>query len=111
MDKKTLSIVSYITIIGWLIAYLIYQGKPDKSSLERYHLKQSLGIGVLGVLNFVVEAILTTLISYSLGIIFTITGILIFILWIIGIINAANAEEKPLPIIGSFFVDKFDFIK
>ena len=78
---------------------------------RKARLKQSLGIGVLGVLNFVVEAILTTLISYSLGIIFTITGILIFILWIIGIINAANAEEKPLPIIGSFFVDKFDFIK
>lgn len=110
MDKKTLSIISYITIIGWLIAYFSYKGKLDKSSLEKYHLKQSLGIGVLGVLNFVAEAILTTLISHSFGIVFTVTGIIIFVLWIIGIINAAKEEEKPLPIIGSLFVDKFNFI-
>ena len=110
MDKKTLSIVSYITIIGWLIAYFSYKGKLDKSSLERFHLKQSFGIGILGILNFVAEAIVTSLISHSLAIIFTITGILIFVFWILGIINAAKEEEKPLPIIGSLFVDKFSFI-
>lgn len=25
MDKKTLSIVSYLTIIGWLVSYFIYK--------------------------------------------------------------------------------------
>ena len=53
MDKKTLSIVSYITIIGWVIAFIIYNGKTEKSSLEKFHLEQSLGLGILGVLNYI----------------------------------------------------------
>ena len=48
MTNKTLSIVSYITIIGWLIAYFSYKDKSEteKSTVVNYHLKQSLGIAV-----------------------------------------------------------------
>jgi uncharacterized membrane protein len=110
MDKKTLSIVGYISIIGWLIAYFSFKDKTDKSSLEKFHLKQGLGLGVLGVANFIIEAIVVSIVP-SLYIIFTITGIAIFILWVMGIINASKEEEKPVPLIGGMFVDKFDFIQ
>jgi uncharacterized membrane protein len=110
MDKKTLSIVSYISIVGWLIAYFSFKGKTDKSSLEKFHLKQGLGLGVLGVANFIIEAIVVSIMP-SLAIIFTVTGIAIFILWVMGIINASKEEEKPVPLVGGMFVDKFDFIQ
>ena len=57
MDKKTLSIVSYITIIGWVVAFIVYGGKTEKSSLEKFHLEQSLGLGILGVLNSIASII------------------------------------------------------
>jgi hypothetical protein len=40
MDNKTLSIVSYITVFGWLISFVLGKDKPN--SLLKYHLKQSL---------------------------------------------------------------------
>ncbi|CAM2975228.1 hypothetical protein CHFL109739_10800 [Chryseobacterium flavum] len=40
MDNKTLSIISYITLFGWLISFVI--GKEKANSLLKYHLKQSL---------------------------------------------------------------------
>ena len=37
-------------------------------------------------------------------------GYVIFILWIFGIINAANEQKKPIPVIGQLFEGKFGFI-
>lgn len=107
MDKKTLSIVSYITIIGWVIAFIIYNGKPDKSTLEKFHLEQSLGLGILGLLIGIVSGFMPA----SIYMIFSIASLAVFVLWIIGIINASKEEEKPVPLVGSFFIGKFDFIK
>ncbi|MDR6919719.1 DUF4870 domain-containing protein [Chryseobacterium sp. 2987] len=106
MDNKTLSIVSYISIVGWLIAY--FMGKDHSDSILRYHLRQSLGLAIISILFSVVLNVLAMLIP-ALGIL----GILslgIVILWIIGIINAANNAQKPLPVIGKMFEDKFSFI-
>jgi uncharacterized membrane protein len=116
MDKKTLSIVSYITIIGWLIAYFSNNNSPEKSSLARYHLKQSFGLGILGIaFNIVIRIIIAVIPSLSmlalLGTISLIVSICILILIILGCINASNEKETPLPIIGKMFEDKFDFIK
>ena len=75
MDKKTTSIIGYIGLIGFLIAYLA----GDKEG-AKFHLNQSLVVNLIGLIpavNFVA-----------------------MIFDIIGIINAVNDEEKPLPIIG-----------
>ena len=110
MDKKMISIISYITIIGWVIAFIVYGNNPEKSSLAKFHLKQSLGLAVLGVLNTIASFIVTPIVP-AIGIVFTVISIVIFVFWILGIINASKEEEKPLPIIGSMFVNQFDFIK
>lgn len=47
MNRKTILIISYLTIIGWLISFIIYHN-GGRSSLAQYHLKQSFGLGVLG---------------------------------------------------------------
>ncbi len=110
MDKKTLSIVSYITIIGWVISYVMYTNKPDKSSLERFHLRQALGLGILGVGLAILSIIIGMIIPF-LGMILNLLGLGILVLWILGIINASNEEEKPVPLFGDIFEKKLTFIQ
>ena len=100
----------YITIIGWVVAFIVYGGKTEKSSLEKFHLEQSLGLGILGVLNSIASIIVVPIVP-SIYFVFTIISVAIFVLWILGIINASKEEEKPVPVVGGLFVNKFDFIK
>ncbi len=105
MDNKTLSIVSYITLFGWLIAFII--GKDKADGALKYHLKQGLGLAVFSLILGIILRILMTVTHIGL---LGILGIIPFILTVIGIINAANDAQKPLPFIGKMFEDKFSFI-
>jgi len=108
MDNKTLSIVSYITIIGWLISY--FTGKSNANALLKYHLKQSLGIFcVLFLCNIIVYII--TYIVPSVGIILSgVVSLTYFVFLLIGILNANKELEKPLPLVGKLFTNQFKFI-
>ncbi|MDM1060973.1 DUF4870 domain-containing protein [Empedobacter falsenii] len=105
MDNKTLSIVSYITIIGWIIAFVI--GKDKADDLLKFHLKQALGLAIFSIIYQFLLGIIITITGIT---ILSILGLVVLALMIIGIINAANGVKKPLPIIGSMFEDKFAFI-
>jgi uncharacterized membrane protein len=109
MDSKTASIVSYITIVGWLVAFFTTKDTPARDDFSKFHLKQGFGLGIAGVASSVLSIILAN-ISYSLVFIGSLLGIGIFILWILGCINAANGKKEPVPLIGNMFEDKFDFI-
>lgn len=108
MNNKTLSILSYVTIIGWIIAFVKSKDLSPKSDLVTYHLKQGFGIFLFSlVVNILLSVIVTIVPSlYFLSYI----GYVIFILWIFGIINAANEQKKPIPVIGQMFEDKFSFV-
>ncbi len=110
MNKKTLSIISYITIIGWAIAYVNYNKLTDKDSLTKFHLKQSLGIAILGIIVMVVLSIISKVVP-TLASILSLVNLGVLVLWIFGIINANNEQEIPVPVVGKMFTDKFDFIK
>jgi|688.fasta_scaffold1748951_1 uncharacterized membrane protein len=110
MDKKTLSIVAYITLIGWVISYVVYSGKEEKTSFERFHIKQALGLGILGFGIFLVSMIFIFIIPF-LSMILNFASIGVFVLWILGIINAANEEEKPVPLVGEFIDKTLTFIQ
>jgi len=99
-DGKTASIVSYFTIIGWLIAYFGMH-KDNKTALSSYQLRQTLllhliniGVGIVG--NIIISATL----SATIGYLFYAIYLVIFILWVIGLIGAINGEKKPIPVIG-----------
>lgn len=108
MNNKTLSILSYITIIGWIVAFVKSKDLNPKSDLVTYHLKQGFGIFLVSfAVNIILSVVIATVTSlYFLSYI----GYAIFILWIFGIINAANEQKKPIPVIGKIFEDKFGFI-
>jgi len=105
MNNKTLSIVAYITLIGWLIAY--FSGKDNADDFLKYHLRQGFGIFVFGVvLSIVLNIIMFATGLYFLGYI----GLIGLILMILGAINASNGVKKPVPIIGSWAEKQFNFI-
>ena len=110
MDNKTLSIVSYVTVIGWLISYFSSKDNTAKSSLVIYHQKQSLGLVIVGIAYGIISRILLMFFP-AIAIIFSLVSIVLLVFMVIGIVNAMNEVQKPLPIIGKAFEDKFSFIK
>ena len=110
MSSKTISIISYITIIGWIVAFVSQKDATGNPSLSRYHLKQSFGVAILGIVVGFIVGIIAAILP-SLTLILSIVNIGILILWIFGIINAANEQEKPVPVVGRMFENKFNFIK
>ncbi|MCL2345114.1 MAG: hypothetical protein FWC58_04590 [Desulfobulbus sp.] len=106
MDNKTFSIVSYITIFGWLIAFLA--GKEKADDLLKYHLKQSLGLGLTSILFSMALSILIHIMPFLAFL--SSFSLLFLVLAVVGIINAANEEKKPLPVIGGMFENAFGSI-
>ncbi len=101
MDEKTIAIISYITIVGCLIAYI--QSGKNKSPLVIFHIRQSLflmlcafGICIVQML-FAFAPYLGSLISIS----FSLVMLGFLLLWLIALLNAINGEQKPLPILGN----------
>ncbi len=101
MTNRTMSIVAYITIIGWAIAYLSYRKSDDKSPLVKYHLTQSIGIVLFAIALSIVTGILVGLLP-SLGILLYIISFCPFVLMLMGIITASNEAQRPIPLIGRF---------
>lgn len=96
MNKKATGIVSYITLIGWLIAF--FAGDREGA---KFHLNQAL---VLILSNIVVSIV--AFIPFVGGILSTILSIVLFIFWIMGLVAACEEKEKPLPLIGSIQILK-----
>lgn len=101
------SILSYIGIL-WLIPLLVE--KNDK--VVRFHVNQGIVLFIFDIIGSIAVGILSAIfvfipvISFLGVVIAYLFGILCFVLMIIGIVNAANKSEKPLPIIGKFQVLK-----
>ncbi len=99
-DGKTIAIISYLTLIG-LIAALIMNGNK-KNTFASYHIRQSLGLMLtafaLSLLN---------IIPIIGQIIWLIGFIVLLYMWIMGLMNAVNGREKPLPILGDKYLEWF----
>lgn len=107
-NEKNISIISYITIIGWLIAYFgMYQ--KERTELASYQLRQTLLLHIVSIaLLWIVSIIFTTLLFTSgftgewfflIGLNWVIRAILIT-LWFIGLMGAMKSQMKPIPLIG-----------
>lgn len=112
-NEKVCAILSYLLIgIIWYFA----DEKMKKSSFARFHAKQGLVLFIASILYSIVLQVLLSILILPLLLTGAWVGIGMFtilyyvpLIWsIIGIINAANDKEKPLPIIGKYG-DKFGF--
>ncbi len=89
MDKKVTGIVSYITWIGWLVAFFA----GDKEG-AKFHLNQSLVLMIAGIICGIVP------------IIGWIAAIAVFVFQIIGLIYAIQGEDKEVPLLGKIQILK-----
>lgn len=97
-EGKTIAIISYITIIGTIVAYFMNNSK--KNTFASFHIRQMIGIALLGLIN-------QFAISKINGILGLVVAVLIFVLWIIGFIGAVKGEEKTIPVVGDQFQEWF----
>ena len=86
-QSKTVAVVSYITLIGWIIALILNQNK--KTDLGSFHIRQALLIHV------------ALLIFWWIPVIGWLLNIVVFIFWVMGLVYAAQGQQKEVPILGS----------
>ncbi|MHB1196625.1 MAG: DUF4870 domain-containing protein [Lutibacter sp.] len=100
MDGKSIAIISYLTIVGWVIALVM--NSNNKSQLAIYHIRQSLFIMLVGIAFYIVQTMLLFIpyLSWLISLLLFPVGLALFVLWIMGLISAINGEEKPIPIVG-----------
>jgi uncharacterized membrane protein len=103
-NGKLAGIISYFTIVGWLIAYFAFYIN-NRTSLASYQLRQTLLFHIVSmVLRFVVAAVLGLVwLSTGMFSLYSLMNILylaLFIMWIIGLIGAINGDKRAIPLIG-----------
>ena len=98
MSKKATGIVSYITIVGWIIAFLA----GDKEG-AKFHLNQSL---ILVIANLILTIISNVINNGIISVILWLINVFFFVLWIIGLVHAIKEEEKPIPVLGGIQILK-----
>ena len=90
--SRTLAVVSYITWIGWIIAFLM---RDRTDAFTAHHLNQALLINLLKIAGGLC-AILPHIGETVSGVV----GVAALVLIIMGIYRAANWRTDPLPVIG-----------
>ena len=95
MDKKVTGIVAYITIVGWVIAFLA----GDKEG-AKFHLNQALVLclaqlvlSVLGKIPFI-------------GWIAGILSLVVLVFQIMGLVYACQGQDKEVPLVGAIKILK-----
>lgn len=92
-ESKKIAIISYITIIGLVIAFVMNNEK--KLPFASYNIRQSLGLAVTGLALGLIGLI------PILGWVINIIGFFVLLyMWIMGLMNAINEKEKPVPFFG-----------
>jgi uncharacterized membrane protein len=97
---KNTAIVSYLTIIGSIIAIFMNQDE-NRSDFGSFHIRQALGIFLtFFLLGYPIGYFDNWMISASFW-------VFIFILWIYGFLACLNNEMKMVPFLGEIYQKLF----
>ena len=94
-DGKTIAIVAHLTIIGFLIAFVM--NSSNRTELGSFYIRQTLGIFLLTLVGFI------PLIGWF-------ALIAVFILWLISLVGALGGNKKPVFLLGEQFQEWFKFV-
>nr|WP_319400027.1 hypothetical protein [uncultured Carboxylicivirga sp.] len=106
-QSRTIAIVSYITLLGWIIALIMRQNERPQSEISRFHLRQALGVNLL---VFLVSSSQFFFSALYLGFIGTVLSFAAGLLWLMGLIAAIQGRFRYLPFFGRWFEETFNFI-
>ena len=99
-EDRTVAIVSYLTIIGFIVALILHMSK--KTTLGAFHLRQCLGLIITAIALGVAGIVLAFIpILGWLAVLVAWLGFLV--LWVMGLIAAASGQQKPLPVVGEHY--------
>jgi len=104
-DKgKAFAILSYaLSFVG--IPFFIVPLIMRDNAFSLFHSKQVLLLWIAGI---VVGTISAPLVAMCIGLVLLpVFGLALLLLFILGLINACNGAEKPVPLIGHYAVDWF----
>lgn len=88
---KIIAIISYLTVIGWIVAFLL--NMQNKTDFGRYHLRQSLLLALISIVGTFI---------FWIPIIGWLIGIIVLVLWIFGLVYAIQGQKKEVPLIGQY---------
>jgi len=100
---KTIGNIAYITLIGWIVAFIMNSSKKNEYAF--FHLRQMFGLVLFSILISVLN------VTINLGLFGTILTVLLLVLWVIGFVGAIQGKKKLIPIIGENFHEWFEFLK
>ena len=99
MDGKTKAIVAHITIIGWIISFVL--NSQNKEEFSTFYIRQTLGIYILAVVS-----------SFLFWIPFIgwLLGLVVFVFWVLSLLGSLGDSMQPTPLIGEHFQKWFESI-
>jgi uncharacterized membrane protein len=107
-EDKTVAILAYITLIGFIIAIIMHSSK--KTQLGAYHLRQALGLFITAIVAWIAIMICAFILIWIpivgpllAGLLWFVLGIGLLALAIMGLIAAVNGQMKPLPVVGEMY--------
>ena len=92
-----------MAIVAYIIFFLPLLTEAKKDPFVKYHVKQGLTLFLAGLVSRIIVYI-----PFVGWVLLWPYNIFIFILFIIGVMNALGGKQEPLPIIGKF-AEKFKF--
>jgi uncharacterized membrane protein len=99
-EDKTVAIVSYLTLIGFIAAIIIHNNK--KTKLGAFHLRQMLGFMLTWIAVVICGMVLAFIPILGWIAIFGL-WVSMLVLWVMGLIAAINGQMKPLPVVGPLY--------
>lgn len=98
------AIISYLTIIGVVIAYYLNNEPHKKSAFTSFHVRQSLGLWLtFYALGYPIGGFDSWLVSSSFYIFFA-------VLFIYGFVSALGRKAQAVPLVGDFYQKIFSNI-
>lgn len=96
-----------MAVVAYIVFFIPLLTEAKKDPFVKYHVKQGLSLFIAAIVVWIVSYVLIYIPIIGLMLSWLLS-LFLFILWIIGIMNAVKGEKKPLPIIGEFG-EKFKF--
>lgn len=102
-EDRTVAILTYITIIGFIIAIVMHSSK--KTPLGAFHLRQGLGLFITSFVIWIPCLIISFIpfVNFLMVLVWPLVGISLFVLWIMGLIAAVNGQQKLMPVVGEYY--------
>ncbi|HET8624512.1 MAG TPA: hypothetical protein VFM14_13195 [Gemmatimonadales bacterium] len=95
-QDRTVAIVSYITIVGLIVAIVMHMN--SRTELGAFHVRQMLGLALTNAAASVLWVVPV------LGwIVWLVPAFALLLLWIIGLFSAIKGEMQPVPIVGTHY--------